>query len=574
MNRANEPARRVKTTITSLAGVLFSIAMCLMLPSSIRADTVNINSINANNSPFFVDISTTNLLAQYGITLANVTPGTTVAVACGECGGNSVVPSSPPNVLTQFGNDNGMSYTLQFSAPLSGLSFNLAGNSKSGGSGTVVAAWSATAFDASGNVVSSVGDPSLFGTFSSFAPQPFILTGPGIASVTFFTQCFNFCGTLLNIADLSAPEIKLKNTTCQVNVTLRASGASMFAQFTPPSGISLIAAANACGFDGFDWQQSITNWPAPSPSSLRPVNPSLIPQNILPDGEFVAPPAVNDPPPGSWTYLPSGGSDLFSDPYPFYYRSANAISAEEFPAGQTPETACVLFPSIFSSCSVFLVSSNGKTLSFHDAPNDPCLPGGNIIKQELLLCGTGAPPGSFLGFTTNLVGILPGGLASPPLFQWTWKSNFNGTSGGAVRVSSNQPVDPGSGTGGVTITGINGVPQTPLTITCIATPNILWPPDGKLISVTISGSVTAGTSPLASNTTSFSVADSEQQIQSSGSITLASDGSYSFAVSLPAAREGSDKNGRQYGISVQSGDQTGNQASCSSVVSVPHDQRH
>lgn len=63
--------------------------LCLMLPGYIWADTVNINSINANSSPFSVDISTTNLLAQYGITLANVTPGTTVFVACGECGGNS-----------------------------------------------------------------------------------------------------------------------------------------------------------------------------------------------------------------------------------------------------------------------------------------------------------------------------------------------------------------------------------------------------------------------------------------------------------------------------------------------------
>jgi hypothetical protein len=65
--------------------------LCLMLPGSIRADTVNINSINANSSPFFVDISTTNLLAQYGITLANVTPGTTVAVACGGCGGRLIL---------------------------------------------------------------------------------------------------------------------------------------------------------------------------------------------------------------------------------------------------------------------------------------------------------------------------------------------------------------------------------------------------------------------------------------------------------------------------------------------------
>lgn len=202
---------------------VFSIVLlgllCLILPGPIRADTVNINSINANSSPFFVDITTTNLLAQYGITLANVTPGTTVGVLCGDCGGNSIVSSSPPNTLTQFGNDNGMSYTLQFSTPLSTLSFTLAGNSKSGGSGTVVAAWSATAFDASGNVVSSAGDPSLFGTFSPFPPQPFTLSGPGIASVTFFTQCFNFCGTGFNIADLSAPEIKLSVASgCQVNI--------------------------------------------------------------------------------------------------------------------------------------------------------------------------------------------------------------------------------------------------------------------------------------------------------------------------------------------------------------------
>lgn len=200
--------REVFMNKSVLSIVLLSL-LCLVLPGSIRADTVNINSINANSSPFSVDITTTNLLAQYGIKLANVTPGTTVFVACGECGGNSVVSSSPPNVLIQLGNDNGMSYTLQFSTPLSTLSFTLAGNSKSGGSGTLVAGWSATASDASGNVISSVGDPSLFGTFSPFPPQPFTLVGPGIASVTFFTQCFNVCGTGLNIADLSAPEIKL-----------------------------------------------------------------------------------------------------------------------------------------------------------------------------------------------------------------------------------------------------------------------------------------------------------------------------------------------------------------------------
>lgn len=563
MNRANEPARRVKTTITSLAGVLFSIAMCLMLPASIRADTVNINSINANNSPFFVDISTTNLLAQYGITLANVTPGTTVAVACGECGGNSVVPSSPPNVLTQFGNDNGMSYTLQFSTPLSTLSLNLAGNSKSGGSGTVVAAWSATAFDASGNVVSSVGDPSLFSTFSSFAPQPFTMAGPGIASVTFFTQCFNFCGTLLNIADLSAPEIKLKNTTCQVNVTLSASGAQMIASFTPPSGITLVNAEKACGFAGFNWQQTITNYPAPSPSGLKPGNPSLIPANILPDGSFVAPPAVSDPPPGSWTYLSY-------DPFPYYYPSATILSDEQFPTNR-----CVI--RTFGQCPAFLVSPDDRTLSFRDAPSDPCLPGSGVlhaILSSLFLCGSGAPQGSYMGFTTSLVGVKQGGTASPPLFQWSWRSTFNGTSGGVAVTSSDLPVDSGTGTGGVTITSINGVSQTPPSITCSASPDTLWPPDGKLIRVTISGVITAGTSVLLLNTTNFSVVDSEGHLQPSGSVVPAPDGSYSFTLNLQASRDGSDKNGREYVVSLQASDAVGNQGLCSTAVVVPHEQRH
>lgn len=359
-----------------------------------------------------------------------------------------------------------------------------------------------------------------------------------------------------------APAGMAFSPSCPVNVNLSANGPNMFAQFTPSNGLTLVQAEKACGFAGFNWQQTITNWPAPSASRLRARDPSLIPQNILPDGSFVAPPAVNDPPPGGWTYQPDG-----YNPFPFSYPLSLVLSQEQFPTN-----ACVFFS--LTGCAVPLVSPDDKTLSFRDGPSDPCLPGGNPILQELLLCGTGAPQGSFLGFTTSLVGVQQGGIASPPLFQWTWISTFNGTSGGVATTSNDQPIDPGSGTGGVIITSINGIPQTPPSITCIATPNILWPPNGKLISVTISGSIMAGTSPLASNTTSFSVADSEQQIQSSGTITLASDGSYSFAVSLPAAREGADKNGRQYGISVQSGDQIGNQALCLAVVSVPHDQGH
>jgi hypothetical protein len=197
--------------------------MCLMLPGSLLADTTNFDSVNTSSSPYYVDITTTNYLAQFGITLANVSTGTTVDVLCGSCGGSTIVASSSPNVLTQFGNNNGESYTLDFSAPLSTLSFDLAGNSKSGGSGTLVAAWSATAYDASNAVVSSAGNP-MFSTYSAFAPQSYTLTGPGITSVTFYTQCYNVCGTLLNIDDLSSPDLKSVSTPEPSSVLLLGTG--------------------------------------------------------------------------------------------------------------------------------------------------------------------------------------------------------------------------------------------------------------------------------------------------------------------------------------------------------------
>jgi hypothetical protein len=43
------------------------------------------------------------------------------------------------------------------------------------------------------------------------------------------------------------------------------------------------------------------------------------------------------------------------------------------------------------------------------------------------------------------------------LYSWTWNSTFNGTAGGVSQTASIYPIDPGSGTGGITITSINGV---------------------------------------------------------------------------------------------------------------------
>jgi hypothetical protein len=47
---------------------------------------------------------------------------------------------------------------------------------------------------------------------------------------------------------------------------------------------------------------------------------------------------------------------------------------------------------------------------------------------------------------------------------------------------------------------------------------------------------------------------------------------HSFGVSLVATRNGNDQDGRTYTIVVSSKDTIGNNASCSAVVTVPHDQ--
>jgi hypothetical protein len=115
-------------------------------------------------------------------------------------------------------------------------------------------------------------------------------------------------------------------------------------------------------------------------------------------------------------------------------------------------------------------------------------------------------------------------------------------------------------------------PPAPPSVTCTAAPDTLWPPNGSSVPVTVSGTVTAGTSALAPGGTGYTVSDEYGQVQPSGSIALGAGGSYSFAVSLIAARDGNDLDGRTYTVVVNSQDVSGKVGSCSAVVTVPHDQ--
>ena len=228
-----------------------------------------------------------------------------------------------------------------------------------------------------------------------------------------------------------------------------------------------------------------------------------------------------------------------------------------------------------------------NVLSFVDVPNDTALQG--------VAPSINPPAGQFSKFQTSLVGVsstqLPGrcpcgpgnpgsnsGYASMPyctvVYPWSWNSTYSSTarSGGVSQYAMLYPAYPGNGTGGVTIENINGMPQTPPSVSCTATPNTLWPPNSKTVLVTVSGTITPGTQAIPSGDTIYGVIDSYGQAQPSGSIALAAGGSYSFRVSLVAARNGDDRDGRTYTIVVGARDMVGNIGSCSAAVTVRHDQ--
>jgi hypothetical protein len=127
----------------------------------------------------------------------------------------------------------------------------------------------------------------------------------------------------------------------------------------------------------------------------------------------------------------------------------------------------------------------------------------------------------------------------------------------------------GSGSVGVLL---NNTPfcTTPLVITVSTTPTALWPPNGNMIPVTVSGTIT-DTGCTVTNA-AYAVTDEYGQVQPSGPVTLGPGGAYSFTVLLQASRLGNDLDGRLYTITVSASNNAGETRSQAGPVIVPHDQ--
>jgi hypothetical protein len=128
-----------------------------------------------------------------------------------------------------------------------------------------------------------------------------------------------------------------------------------------------------------------------------------------------------------------------------------------------------------------------------------------------------------------------------------------------------------SGTGSVAVFLSNAPFCTaPPVITLSATPTSLWPPNGKMVPVTVTGAITHTGCTVRS--AAYTVTDEYGEVQPSGPVTIGPQGTYSFTVLLQASRLGTDLDGRSYKVTVRASNNAGKTGSKMAKVVVPHDQ--
>lgn len=204
-----------------------------------------------------------------------------------------------------------------------------------------------------------------------------------------------------------------------VHHSLANGGTGITALFTSNTNLffNLTQAAQACGFTDWDWQQTVTQDPC---------------HDVFDANDIIHPLAApyNDPPLNGYSYqVPPNAVHI-----PVYWNPFTA-------AGTTTNPGAVLLSLADHKPTAF-------TMDFSDGPADPCL------------SGSANGSGNKLAFTTHLVGLTgqgPGFGVQDTGVGFSYTTTFNGTSGG-IHVRNNPlPVDPGSGTGGITITKVNDV---------------------------------------------------------------------------------------------------------------------
>jgi hypothetical protein len=176
---------------------------------------------------------------------------------------------------------------------------------------------------------------------------------------------------------------------------------------------------------------------------------------------------------------------------------------------------------------------------------------GILFQYKTVTLGAGNPASNGAQATVGIRNT--GGGAANKLIQWSFSAPV--LRDGTAILFGNQTAD-----------------STPPVVTAAATPNALRPPNGKTVNVTVSGTIHDASSAINASSVQYTVVDSYGQVQPSGAITLAADGSYSVSIPLLAARNGNDPAGRIYTITIRAADAAGNVGTATAIVTVPRNQ--
>jgi Tol biopolymer transport system component len=235
---------------------------------------------------------------------------------------------------------------------------------------------------------------------------------------------------------------------------------------------------------------------------------------------------------------------------------------------------------VFGSTASFVINTEGiTTITFFGTDNAGNVEAANTLTIKLdktppLITPVRAPASNANGWNNtnvtvsfqcsdNLSGLAPGSPPTPTVLS----------AEGVNQSITGTCMDLAGNSASAVVNNVN-IDKTPPVVSVSAKPSILWPPDGKMVPVTISGKMADNLSGIDPSTTVFAVSDQYGAVQPSGIVSVAADGSYSIQLPLEARRDGQDPNGRLYTITISAQDKAGNQSSSQTTVFVPHDQGH
>jgi PEP-CTERM motif-containing protein len=182
----------------SFYSVGFSMVLCSALlaqPGVVKASTITVDFNGVDASAGNVSgVPLTNYLSSYGISLTPL-DSVTSAVIASDVINTAALADPGPNFFAIVGTQQGAgSLQVNFAAPLTSFTFTRIGQQSLTGNGTTGPAWTAYAYDANGNLLSSVGE-GLLDSFGTVPPATYTLAGSGtIKDVVFDSNNFFFAG--------------------------------------------------------------------------------------------------------------------------------------------------------------------------------------------------------------------------------------------------------------------------------------------------------------------------------------------------------------------------------------------